>query len=461
MISTTPALNKDLLVHDWYLIPESYSAPLIEEALNEYGLEPGQTVLDPFSGAGTTLLAASWMGMNAVGFEVNPFLCFAARVKLAHRLDAEGLSQEASRLLSRLERRLGKREDVPKVAEEPGPWRPQQAALFEDMQMPRLHRWISPAVVQKVLVVKEEIAKVTNPRRRDFFRLALAAILRPCSNMKLTPHAFGSREPKEDAPVLELFADKVNKMVADVEGAREAELAHGKAQVLNVDARYCKDAESDLLPADLAITSPPYLNNLDYTMQTRLELFFLDFVRDMAELRAVRKRMVTCDAKAMYKDVPDSERVEPFHSIQSIAQRLRERHKGKNWGWDYSYMTTQYFGGMHRVLENVLTHLKPGARFVLIVGESAHSGIKVPVPAITGEMGEALGYALEEIRVRRVRRSSSHGFSLEESAVVLRKRSRPGARRPSGSFRTSSTTTWCTPTTCACRKGLANPIPYC
>jgi hypothetical protein len=43
------------------------------------------------------------------------------------------------------------------------------------------------------------------------------------------------------------------------------------------------------------------------------------------------------------------------------------------------------------------------------------------VPVIIGEMGEALGYDLEEIRVHRVRRSSSHGFSLEESGVVLRK----------------------------------------
>jgi hypothetical protein len=88
-------------------------------------------------------------------------------------------------------------------------------------------------------------------------------------------------------------------------------------------------------------------------------------------------------------------------------------------------MTTQYFGGMHRVLENVWAHLKPDGRFVLIVGESAHSGIKVAVPAIIGEMGETLGYRLEEIRVHRVRRSSSHEFGLEESAVVLQKRPLP------------------------------------
>ncbi len=427
MITTTPALNKDLLVHDWYLLPESYSAPLIEQAITEYGLRPGSTVLDPFCGAGTTVLAASWRGMNGVGFEVNPFLCFAARVKLAHCLNPEALSAQAERLFSRLSRKFTKT----KVAEQAACWRTvRQPALFDELLMPRLHRWISPTVIQKVLVLKDEIAKISNRQHRDFFRLALAAVLRPCSNMKLTPHAFGSREPKEDAPVLETFVEKVKKMLGDVEAVAEIELPEAKTTVLNVDARYCHQVKCDLLPADLALTSPPYLNNLDYTMQTRLELFFLDFVRDMMELRTLRKRMVTCDAKAMYKDVPDSERVAGFASIQSAAQELRERHKGKNWGWDYAYMTTQYFGGMHRVLENVLTQLKPGARFLLIVGESAHSGIKVSVPAIIAEMGEALGYSLNGIRVHRARRSSSHDFTLDESAVVLQKPPTGKTRRP-------------------------------
>ena len=40
-------------------------------------------------------------------------------------------------------------------------------------------------------------------------------------------------------------------------------------------------------------------------MQTRLELFFLDFVKDMNDLRALRKRMIVSDAKAMYKKIKD------------------------------------------------------------------------------------------------------------------------------------------------------------
>ena len=156
-------------------------------------------------------------------------------------------------------------------------------------------------------------------------------------------------------------------------------------------------------------------------MQTRLELFFLDFVKSMEELRRLRKRMIVSDAKAMYKEIDDHEAVKDFRSVQAIVEQLRERHRGKNWGWDYAFMTAQYFGGIYRALESVWSLLREGSYFLLVLGESAHSGVLVPVPSIVGELGEAIGYRLEDIQVLRTRRSSSHRFTLAESMVVLRK----------------------------------------
>ncbi|MGD9100657.1 MAG: DNA methyltransferase, partial [Anaerolineae bacterium] len=80
-LAPTAALNQGLPCLDWYLMPESFSAPLIRSAIDEYKLKPGQTVLDPFSGTGTTVLTAMLHGLNGIGIEVNPFLCFAARIK--------------------------------------------------------------------------------------------------------------------------------------------------------------------------------------------------------------------------------------------------------------------------------------------------------------------------------------------------------------------------------------------
>jgi hypothetical protein len=238
--------------------------------------------------------------------------------------------------------------------------------------------------------------------------------------MKLSPHAFGSREVKHDAPVMSLFEMRLGKMLNDIQGLLGTENL-GWAQVIEGDVRQVQDIEHRLLPAQLAISSPPYLNNLDYTMQTRMELFFLGFVQNMEELKGLRKRMMICDAKATYRDIEDWRRVEEVASVAGVAKALDEELGDRNWGWDYGLMTRQYFGGLLRSLEAVRPLLAPGAPFVVITGESAHAGILVPVPDITAELGRMAGYEATEVRVLRTRRSSSHKFGLKESAVVLRR----------------------------------------
>ena len=40
------------------------------------------TVLDPFAGVGTTLVEAKRLGLNSIGFEINPFAAMVCRVKM-------------------------------------------------------------------------------------------------------------------------------------------------------------------------------------------------------------------------------------------------------------------------------------------------------------------------------------------------------------------------------------------
>jgi hypothetical protein len=223
---------------------------------------------------------------------------------------------------------------------------------------------------------------------------------------------------KQDAPVMQAFEVRLRKMLADIEWA-QAQPAMGCADIVEADVRTVRDLRHSLLPADLLVTSPPYLNNLDYTMQTRMELFFLGFVDDMEGLKQLRKRMMICDAKAMYRDVEDWRRVEEVPSIREVARQIDEKLSDRGWGWDYGRMTRQYFGGILRALEATHQLLAPGAHLVLVVGESAHAGVLVPVPDLTAELGELAGYKRESVRTLRTRRSSSHKFGLKESAVVM------------------------------------------
>src|SRR5438093_9574471 len=150
-------------------MPESYSAPLVNQAIDEFAVPPGATVLDPFCGTGTTLVAARLAGRNALGIEVNPFLCFASRVKTRDRdsfdipllrLEVERLLRGAGSLLEQTEQRE--------------PWS-MATPPYTLPDMPRLERWITRRVAVKVLALRSCVEEYVSPANRDVPALALAA----------------------------------------------------------------------------------------------------------------------------------------------------------------------------------------------------------------------------------------------------------------------------------------------
>ena len=66
--------------------------PALAERCIKAGSKPGDTVLDPFAGAGTTLLVADRLQRHGVGIELNPDYCGLIRSRLA--ADAPLLTEE-------------------------------------------------------------------------------------------------------------------------------------------------------------------------------------------------------------------------------------------------------------------------------------------------------------------------------------------------------------------------------
>lgn len=55
---------------------------MVKALLNIMALKPGETVLDPMMGSGTTLIEATLMGINSIGVDASPFCRFMTQAKL-------------------------------------------------------------------------------------------------------------------------------------------------------------------------------------------------------------------------------------------------------------------------------------------------------------------------------------------------------------------------------------------
>src|SRR6266446_7303440 len=71
-------------IHRWYVFPHSFTRDLVHQLISDWGLEREDHILDPFAGAGTTLLAAKEKGIPATSYALSPLAVLAAGAKVAN-----------------------------------------------------------------------------------------------------------------------------------------------------------------------------------------------------------------------------------------------------------------------------------------------------------------------------------------------------------------------------------------
>lgn len=66
--------------HNLYKYPARFAPEFAREAIQGFS-QPGDTVLDPFNGSGTTMIEAVALNRYAVGYDISALACFLARAK--------------------------------------------------------------------------------------------------------------------------------------------------------------------------------------------------------------------------------------------------------------------------------------------------------------------------------------------------------------------------------------------
>ena len=76
-------LSKNDILHSWLKYKEGFSATLVNHLLDEMDVMPGDLVMDPFMGSGTTALVCKMRGINSVGYDIMPISDVSLKAKAA------------------------------------------------------------------------------------------------------------------------------------------------------------------------------------------------------------------------------------------------------------------------------------------------------------------------------------------------------------------------------------------
>lgn len=250
-----------------------YFAMFPEEFVREHvgaHTKPGEHILDPFSGRGTTILESLLLGRNAVAVDVNPVAYCISKAK------AELPS------LKRVQTRLDKLK-----AEWVGANRVPLLQLRDQMDA-FFHRAFFHSTLLELLFLRQELKWKSDSVDRFIAALVLGSLhgerdkspsyfsnqmprtistkpnysLRYWRKHKLWPH-------KRD--VFSILRGRAEYRLSDVRPALD-----GRVEM--VDARRVSEAFPDLKgKIKLAITSPPYFNVTNYEEDQWLRLWFLGY----------------------------------------------------------------------------------------------------------------------------------------------------------------------------------------
>ena len=405
----------DRSVHDWYRFVLSFPPHVVQEYLADFGAEPGNRVLDPFCGTGTTLVECKKNGIESVGFESSPAARFATAVKVdwAPQPDAIARLAHAVKLCAEAEF----------ATHDPTVMPPEMLrGLPADAARLLLTDSVSPVPLHRLLVLRDCIERHTDPATTGHAMLAFVkTAVATASNLKFGPEV-GVSGRKTDALVLHAWLDNMRVIARDL--ASHAGGSGVQSQVLDVDARTCANA----LPAasiDAVFTSPPYPNEKDYTRTTRLEAVLLGFLHDRTDLRAVKRALLRSNTRGVYKGDDDDRWIANFPQITEIAETIERRRieLNKTSGFErlYGRVTKLYFGGMARHFAELRHLLRPGARLGYMVGDQA-SYLRIPIATgeLLGQIAQTLGYELVRIDLFRTRLSTATKLQMREEVLVLR-----------------------------------------
>ena len=360
--------------------PARMAPTIVLDALKTEKQKP-LSVLDPMSGSGTVLAVARSAGHRGYGFDLDPLAVLTSRVWTT-AIDKKKALSTAADVLHEAQgafRSLATRDAYPLNSDE------------EVRQFVRY--WFDPYVRRQLTALSIAIKSLSQGLTQEILWCSFSRmIIAKCTSVSRAidlPHSRPNRKNlRGQRKPFSVFLQCVGHVVANcIENGQS-----GRGPVTRIrqgDARALSLPDESM---DLVVTSPPYLNAIDYIRTSKFSLIWMGYT--LHRLRSIRRDSIGSEAAFAHnvtkkKDV----KVPDFWDSLGDISDLSPRHKG---------MISRYAGDMWHSIGESRRVLKTTGKLILVVGDSTIRGVFVKNAKLITQLANARGLSLTEHTTREI-----------------------------------------------------------
>ena len=336
------------------------------------GIDEKAVILDPMTGSGTVLRTISTLGYNGIGVDIDPLAVLMSKAGTT-KVNEKGFLRKVAQIINRV--KSSENESL-------------YLSWIDDDT--NTQKFISFWFAKKQIADLRKLSYViVNDKGKysELLKIALSKlIITKRKGASLAADVSHSRPHKvrevNDFDVLreyQIACRKLARIMIDTP-------PKGQVKVKLGDARKLKIAPESI---DAIITSPPYLNAIDYMRGHKLALVWLGYPID--DLAVIRGNSVGAEK------APDQKaNLKLAQQLTSKITRLDELPNRK------INMIYRYALDMHGVIRECTRVLKKNSKATFVIGNTSQHGVYIENTTIASEAAKLFGLDLIDIREREI-----------------------------------------------------------